>query len=202
MAVADDIRAIIESLVDLEPESFSGVGEWESPWTQGTIQHRQRVEKVAEYAVERFPGDIIEIGCHYGQTTAILARIAERHGRRVIGVDPWKPGTQDCVGHEYKQFLEMIEDWKDIVDVVRLPSESEEAIAYIANRALCFAYIDGLHTYSNCYSDIMATSHAPIIIVDDIIWNVDLERAFNHAWEHLDRPWLRHPLIKEGYILQ
>ena len=201
MTTYDDIQAIIESLVDKEPESFSGVGDWASPWTKGTIQRRDRIRAVAQYAAEHFDGDLLEIGCHCGATTVVLARIAAAHGRRVIGIDPWEPGTQNCQGHEYGEFVKVMTPWQDILDVLRLPSEDEKAIEYIKARELCFAYVDGRHTYENCYSDIIACGHAAVIAVDDLIWNQDVERAFNDGCDELGRQAIRHDMIAEGYLV-
>jgi len=201
MTPYDDIQAIVESLVDKEPESFSGEGDWASPWTKGTIQRRDRIHAVAQYAVKHFEGDLVEIGCYCGQTTVILAKIAGAHGRRVIGVDPWEPGTQNCEGHEYGEFVKAIWAWQDIVDVLRMPSEDEKAIEYIKARDLCFAYVDGRHTYENCYSDIMATSHAAVLVIDDLLWNSDVERAFLDGSKELNRPTIRHEMTTEGYIV-
>lgn len=198
--MAARVKAIIESLVDKEPLSFSGTGEWTSPWTKGTIQRRHRVKAVAEYAT-RYEGDLLEIGAHCGQTTALLARIAGEHGRRVIAIDPWEEGTQNCDGHEYGEFLEATEPWKDIIDVLKMRSEDPKAIAYIKARQLCFAYVDGLHTYPNCYCDIMACSHAAIIGVDDLIWNTDVERAFYDAQAECKKSPIRHELISEAYLV-
>ena len=202
MTVYEDIKTLVGSLVEKEPESFSGVGEWASPWTKGTIQFRQRVKATCVYSVERWPGDIVEIGCYCGRTTSIFARIAEEHGRRVIAIDPWEVGMANCDGHEYGEFLEATKPWKDIIDVVRLPSQDLEAIAYLKERELCYALVDGWHDYEPCYSDIMACAHCNgIICVDDLLWNPDVERAFYDAQAETLRDLVRHELIKEGYLL-
>ena len=201
MTIRDDIQAIIESLVDKEPESFSGVGNWASPWTKGTIQRRDRLVAIANYAVERFEGDFVEIGCYCGQTTILLAQIAEKHGRRVIGVDPWEVGRANCDGHEYGIFMEAIEPWKDLIDVIRLPSEDEKAIEYVKARELCFSYVDGMHDYDHCYPDILTCGHSAVIAVDDIIWNPDVERAFYDGLAELGREGIKHDMTTEGYIV-
>lgn len=197
-----DIEAIVAAHIDREPESFSGEGEWASPWTKGTIQWRERTEPIARYCAEHWPGDLVEIGCYCGQSTVLFAEIAREHGRRVIAVDPWAVGTANCDGHEYGEFIKATEPWKDIIDIVRLPSQDPEAIAYLAGRELCFALVDGLHQYEAAYSDIMAVAHCNgIIAVDDLLWNVDVERAFYDAQADTLRTIVRHDLIKEGYLL-
>lgn len=202
MTTLEDISQIIESLVDKEPETFSGEGQWASPWTKGTAQRRHRLEAIATYAAERWKGDLLEIGAYCGQTTIILAEIAKKHKRRVIAIDPWEVGRQNCDGHEYGEFLKATKPWKRIIDVIKLPSEDEKAIETIKARELCFAYVDGRHTYENCYSDIMACAHAVIVAVDDLVWNVDVERAFYDAQADSLKSLIRHEMTTEAYLCE
>ncbi len=173
-----------------------------APYMRGSMQQRERIVRVAEYCARRQPGDFLEIGCYVGETTKILAEIARKYHRRVIAVDPWEPGTQNCVGWEYNAFLQKVEPYADIVDIVRASSLNRETIALIKERALCFAFIDGLHTYSACLSDIQTVAHCQgIIVVDDILWNDEVMFAFRRGAYLTHRFAIHHPLCREGYLV-
>jgi len=174
----------------------------------GAIQNYPRVEAVARYCAENWPGDLVEIGCLYGSATGLFAQIAREHGRRVIAVDPWVrlPYYAD---NPYEIFCACTASWSDIIDVVKLSSLTGEAIAYVKDRPLCFAYVDGLHTYGAALSDIQTVAHcAGIVAVDDIIeWenapgsNADVRQAFNEGAELLHRTPMSHYLCREGYLM-
>lgn len=177
----------------------------------GHLGNRPRLEIVAEYCAQKWPGDIAEIGVLHGNTHRLLAAVAQKHGRRTIAVDPFdvanvryeKPGY----GADYYQyFLDNTKEWRGIIDVVKLSSMDPKAIQYLKERQLCFAYVDGLHTYKACQSDIMAVGHCNgIIAVDDIHIRAKnsshLIRAFWDAAAALGRIPLDNSLSREGYLI-
>lgn len=171
--------------------------------TQRDVWLRYRNERVAIIAcfcAERYTGDIVEIGCHAGNMTRQFAEIAREYGHRVIAVDPWIPGQEQCQEDTYALFQKNISAYQNTVDVIRKPSQEREAIAYIQQRDLCFAYIDGLHTTKAAFSDIAAVSHcAGLICVDDIDSSPGV--AFRQAAERLGRRMLYHEKFIEGYLL-
>ena len=161
-----------------------------------------RLIPVARYCAERFLGDLVEIGCQFGDTTVKLAGIARVYDKRVVAVDPWEKGTQNCrTGREYDEFLRKTHRFEDIVDVVRLSSFSPGAVEYVRGRDLCFAYVDGLHTYDACLSDIQATAHcAGVIAVDDV--NIArVRRAFLDGAVATGRVPLFGASPKMGYLV-
>lgn len=166
----DYIAATIETLSD------NGVAR---PKQEGRL--RERIADIARFACEHFGGDLLEIGGYAGETTRLLAEIAREYGRRVLVVDPWEPGTQNCCGKEYPQFLRNTLAYADIIDVVRLPSQHENAFNAIRGRTLAFAFVDGLHTYDGAASDLFACDHAAVICMDDIRWNDGLKRLFEES---------------------
>lgn len=174
----------------------------------GSLQNRVRIKRVAEYCAQRWPGDLVEIGLLHGNTTKILAEVARQHGRRVIGIDPFElPHPGASYGKDYYQvFLRNIEPWREIIDVIKLSSLDPKTIAAIRARELCFAYVDGLHTYDACLSDIKATAHCRgIIAVDDIHVRYGfakrLLRAFHEGAAMLSRVPLDCMLSREGYLV-
>lgn len=174
----------------------------------GSLQNRARIKRVAEYCVQRWPGDLLEIGLLHGNTTKILAKVARQYGRRVIGIDPFDPPHPDAsYGKDYYQvFLRNIEPWHEIIDVIKLSSLDPKAITVIKARELCFAYVDGLHTYDACLSDIKAVAHCKgIIAVDDVHvrygFAKQLLRAFRESAAMLNRVPLDCTLSREGYLV-
>lgn len=186
----NEFRRIVTDLSRYEPEDV------EVPWR--ARYQGDRLREVANLCVEEWPGDFIEIGCYTGGTTAELAKVARKHGRRVVAVDPW--GDDPAV---YEKFIERTAEYADIIDVIRLPSQDEEAIAQIQARPLCFVFVDGLHEYGPLLSDIRAVSSCEgIIAVDDINWRPDdLRKAFWDMAKELGRSLYWHPKCREGYLL-
>lgn len=190
------LTGFLENLTDREWDSFKR----EEYWAHGGEQQRERLERVADWCAASTPGYLVEIGCYTGGMTIRLAKIAKRYGRRVIAVDPWEPGTQDCKGGEYEEFLKNIEPYQDVVDVIRLPSQHEQAQAVMKERTLCFAYVDGLHTYEAALPDILSTAHAGVIAVDDVLWNAEVRSAFIEGAQKTGKTPVHMVLCREGYL--
>lgn len=188
----DEIRAIVESLID--KETFDAP--LDSPWARGSTQQYPRMMKVARLCAERYSGDLCEIGLAVGSTTSGLAQIAREFNRRVIGIDPWIKGTANCSGVEYGLFLKHTKEWKDIIDVIRLKSEDPKAIRLVQERELCFAYVDGAHEVENLVQDLKTVSHAKVICVDDL-WKDELLEVFNAS----PREKYYAKICHEGYLI-
>jgi len=173
-----------------------------SIYAQGGMLQSARIASVAEYCAKGWPGDFIEIGCLRGGTTIKIAEVARRYQRRVIAVDPWQTGTQNCEGGEYEAFLKNTENYRDIIDIVREDSLKSDTIAAIASKELCFAFVDGLHTYEACLRDIQTVAHCSgVIAVDDTSWSRDVERALREGAELTHRSYLYIPILRESYLL-
>lgn len=170
---------------------------------QSAVKQPRRLFAVAHLCASLFDGDLVEIGAFKGDTTVQLLQVAEEYDRRVLVVDPWETGTQDCYGPEHGIFLKATAPWADRLDVVRLSSQDPEAIAAIYERELCFAYVDGLHQYEPCLTDIRSVGHCRgVIAVDDIRWSSDVLTAFFQGGMDLERVALFYipQGIREGYL--
>lgn len=194
--ITDIIRELIEQAYREEKPAPINY----SDWAQGGRSQSKRLFAVALQCASRLPGVLVEIGCFRGQTTIELLKIAKQYNRHVIAVDPWQAGTQDCYGGEYEEFLETVRDYYDYLEIIRLSSMIPAAIAKLKATPICFAFIDGLHTYEAAASDIEAVRHcAGVIAVDDISWNHGVRTAFFEVgWDKLQ---VRHPALREGYLL-
>lgn len=195
------LPAGVEPLFLLEDERRHNAN-CENMYLFGGSLQRERIENFARWSAAHYPGDFVEIGAYRGETSRRLAQAAAEMGRRLIVIDPWMIGGQDCEGTEHQQFLDNIAPWKEHVDVWRESSLNAEIIAKIKTRPLCFAFVDGLHTLKAAFSDTMAVGHAQgIIAADDVRYNRDLAFAHNHAAALLGRRSVIDPDMREAYIL-
>jgi len=198
MITAKDIVRVLSDFT-ADEESWYLTSSESDYWHWGTTRYRsKRIAAIADLACQNFTGDIAEIGCERGLTTMELAEVARRHDRRVIAVDPWDATKPACHEGYYEEFVERMKPHEDIVDVVRMDSRSKGAIGRL-KRPLTFAFVDGLHTYEACLSDIRAVYHAGIICADDVQNNWKMLRAFTEGAG--DRRKIAHPWCKEKYIL-
>lgn len=207
MTSAEKVKWVFDTLTDKDAEVLkSGERCW------GSAQNRPRLKSVAEYCIERWPGDIIEIGLGHGRTTMIFAEIARACGRRVIGVDPFdvRTGFGDNRSEQFNIYTKNTRPWQDTIDLIKESSLVPETVATIKARELCFAYVDGLHQYEACLSDILTVGHCNgIIAVDDILvpegypagFTIACRRAFSEGAEKLGRQALSHYLSREGYLV-
>ncbi len=70
-------------------------------------------------------------------------------------------------------------------------------------RLLSFAFIDGLHTYAACLSDIRTVSHTlGAIAVDDIRYMDELMFAFRRGAYITGRIPLHLAMCREGYLIK
>lgn len=173
-----------------------------APWGRGSHYQRERIAAIARYCAQIFAGDIIEIGCLHGSTTVLLAAVAREFGRRVIAVDPWEVGRQEIIGGEFDIFLRTTAPYCDIIDIIRLPSQDPTAVRAIAERKLCFAFVDGRHAYAECLADIDTVSHCEgIIAVDDVQWNDEVALAFERSKLRLGYMPIYGTYIREAYLV-
>jgi hypothetical protein len=168
----------------------------------GGSKQRQRLADLAEWSLGNYPGDLLEIGAFCGETSRLFAEIAARFGRRLIVIDPWITGSQDCDGMEFEAFQKNIEPFRDHVDVWRSSSLEDSVIRRLKQRPLSFSFVDGLHTLKACFSDILAAGHTRgVIAVDDTRYNHDLIFAVRHAACKLGRYAVQEPSLRESYLL-
>jgi predicted O-methyltransferase YrrM len=161
----------------------------------------ERLRLVAEDSITRYPGDIVEIGCDTGESSRFLAELAQRHGRRLIAIDPWFATPERPEGASFARFQENIRSYANVVDVVRRSSLDADVKDMVSQRALAFAFVDGLHTYYAALSDIRMVSHCRgVIAVDDVSYGLQIMLALRHAARILGRAAVHAPPCKEGYL--
>jgi len=166
----------------------------------GSLQ-RERVAAVADLCASKYSGDFVEIGAQNGYTTKLLAPVAQKYGRKVIVIDPWIEGSQDCAGKEYQTFLESTKSYKDCIEVWRSSSMEPMIIEQLKKRELSFAFVDGWHILKACLSDILAVGNVQgVIAIDDTNYNHDLTFAVRRGANILKRFAYQDPTVRESYI--
>jgi hypothetical protein len=172
------------------------------PWDQGSLRERDRLALVAELSLQRYKGNLLEIGAFLGETTVRLAALADQYGRRMVVVDPWQPGTQNCEGPEFDIFLQNTRDYRHVIDIVRASSLEPQTIQEIGRMDLAFSYVDGLHTYEATLSDVLAVGATRgMIAVDDVRWHEGTKRGYLEGAARLKRHAMFHAACREGYLL-
>ena len=196
-----ELKKVYKLLEDTtEKEILFGTGDC-APYNYGSAQQIERISKLADWCAEKYEGDFIEIGSYIGETTKELTKLARKYHRRVIVVDPWETGTQNCKGWEYDKFIENTKPYRDVLDIIRDSSFNKKTVNMIKSRKLCFAFIDGLHTYPACLSDILTVNHTSgVIAVDDILSSNNLLLAFERGAYLTSRIPMHHKLCREGYL--
>jgi len=161
----------------------------------------------AEYSIQRYPGDLVEIGVLGGVQTLRLAKLANRYGRRVIAVDPWvwDPDYKNragCTETTRAEFYERMKGYLHIIDVLDDISQSGRVINFIKARDICFGLIDGAHFYEPCKRDIETLWYCSGIIALDDLWMEGVKRAFLEAGKKQGREAFYHARLAEGYLLR
>ena len=129
-------------------------------------------EDVYVDAVRAVPagGEMVEIGCWYGRSTAFLAQEIQRSGKRIklFAVDTWRctPGddpvakeiypkfSEECGGDMFPKFMRNMEELGLHRIVFPLMMPSVHAARLFPSNSLDFVFIDGAHDYENVRTDI------------------------------------------------
>jgi predicted O-methyltransferase YrrM len=175
-------------------------------WYGGRRQ-RERVAALAEWCLLHHEGDILEIGACQGICTRLLAEVAKRHGRKVVVIDPWIPGTQDCQGEqELKDFKRNTDGFREHIDVIRDSSMAPAVFEQLKDRSIAFSFVDGLHTFEACWSDfLLVRKTSGLVVADDARYNVEVLmaariRARQFGWQLVQPPDVREAIMfaKQG----
>ena len=155
------------------------------------------------FSMKWLSGDFLEIGAHEGEFTVLLTELAKEEElpkRHVYVVDPWD-GRQQGNEEVFNKFIEYMEPYSNF-GFMRAGSESQEAKDWIASMNLCFAWVDGLHTYEAVKADIATAKTGfkgpGIIGLDDVRgpfhFNGPIMQAVRESeddqWKHIESP---HP---------
>lgn len=171
----------------------------ENIFSYGGVKLPKRMGALALKHVE-IPGDFVEIGAYLGETTIELCKAAQKAKKKVIVIDPWEIGTQNCNGGEYEQFLANTASYKSVLEVHRMSSLDAAAAFLLKDRPIAMAFVDGLHTFEGATNDIAITQHCiGAVVVDDYTWNDGVRRVCDN---YRARIMLKDPRFREVYFIR
>ena len=167
----------------------------------GSKNQRERLKNICEMSLEKFTGDILEIGAHIGLTTKIFCELARKHNRKVYVIDPWN-GEQQGGSGEYNKFMINTKGYEDVLVLKKQSSLTEESRNIIRENNFAFCFVDGLHTRDACRYDIESCiNQKGIIAVDDLTWSPGLKDLVFEFSEKYKRKNVVNNKIREGYII-
>ncbi|NLD71174.1 MAG: class I SAM-dependent methyltransferase [Chloroflexi bacterium] len=117
------------------------------------------------YRLARRKGQIVEIGCYMGRTTALLVQAARMWGATVTTVDPFVPlpnGVEQATPDKWRAHLERV----GLRPPRLLAVPSHEAARQWAGE-IAFLFVDGDHSYTGVQHDL--ADWAPRVQVGGVI---------------------------------
>jgi len=172
------------------PDSKANVG--------GTF-FRERIQEIATECCATHEGNLIEIGCYAGQTSEVLAVVAQRFNRKLVCVDNWREGTEYDLPKIKKEFDKRMGVHKN-VSVINADAHNSSTVMDIRKRGpYCFALSDDGHDYMNHLCELVTLSRcmeSGVIAVDDYHHGIDVSMAVEDLI-HLQDGW---KLYKESHL--
>lgn len=102
-------------------------------------------------------GDVLEIGAYMGKTSIFLSLLCQKlcNGKKVYSIDPFTEETM-AKGHDqwnstiYNHFFEHT---RRLENHLHIRKPSSEAAIFFPDNSICFAFIDGDHSYEGVIND-------------------------------------------------
>lgn len=119
-------------------------------------------------------GTVLEIGCHQGRSTVVLAMAARAVGARVVAVDPFVSGRLFGGPATRLRFEENVAR-AEVGDVVELRAQPSTRLRPGWSGRIDLLYVDGKHDYWTVADDLRWTDHLPpgaVLLVHDAFSSV------------------------------
>ena len=170
----------------------------------GTLQ-RDRLVLMADWACRTWPGDLIETGTYGGETTALLAGVARRHGRKVRTIDCWPAGTAyDLDTVVRPAAYARLAPHADVVEILEADVRAATTRDWVSQRRYCFAFGDTMKGHEHVRAEVgMLMDYTDGLVAVDDAYCESLLRACNEL--ALERPpWslFRYSRLREAWLVK
>lgn len=132
------------------------------------------LHKLIQELVIKTQKDVLEIGLGYGENTLHFLKIAQFHGRKVLGIDPFEQDWGNMPKsygepYPYEKFCEHIKGYENDFVLCKRNSLSSHAEDFVKEHKhnIGVAFIDGLQYKNAVISDFNICKGIPHIIFDD-----------------------------------
>lgn len=134
----------------------------------------KREKVLLEHLASNSKGDIVEVGCYKGETTARLGVNTEH---KVIAIDP----------HYYNSFDDFRKNVLDLPNIISMRMRSEDAAKYHTGR-IGMVFIDGEHTYEAVIKDFFLW-HSKLIDGGFIVFHdvFAINQVYSAVWDLLEQ---------------
>ena len=143
-------------------------------------KRENRIAWVMNGVLGKIPGNVIEIGCGFGDVTCVWSKVVERYDKRVICVDPFEKSFEKSIGEEYykdycepytkAKFRATTKDCKNIVLIEECSTSKVLKDLLAEYKPFSFSFLDGIQTKDVILNDLklMQLMEVPVICVDDM----------------------------------
>ncbi len=175
-----------------------------APCDIGHVYQRERIALLAARCCEQSDGDIIEIGCYLGGTTAVLVDVARRYNRKVVCFDDF--ATLADYGHDNPRanFVARLPGWSDVVEFHEQDAHTDESRKLIQSRRYALAFSDDGHSTQDHIIELMTLLPVVdgLVVVDDVYFP-GVKQAVTETvplfpgWQIIE-----HPMLSELYCVK
>jgi len=130
-----------------------------------------RFNLLMPYILEKYDGNLLEIGAGVGDSTKIFLKHGEKYNRQVVVIDPWETLAGQPHGYgsySYEEFLHNVKGFENLI-ICKEPSTGKVGSTLKYNQPFAFAFVDGLQHEADVLHDLYLCSdnNTQVIAVDD-----------------------------------
>jgi len=154
-----DIKSII-ALISYEDAAESPEG------------RTNRFDLLLPFILEKYKGNVIEIGAGVGHSTRIFLKWSENYSRQTLVIDPWETLAGQPHGYgvySQAEFMHNIRGYENNLIICQEPSSGKVGSFLGYSQPFAFAFVDGLQHEADVIHDLYlcAQYDTKVIAVDD-----------------------------------
>jgi len=131
-----------------------------------------RFDLLMPFILEKYSGNLIEIGAGVGHSTKVFLKWSEKYNRQTLVIDPWETLAGQPHGYgsySFDEFMYNVRGYENNLIICKEPSDGKIGSFLKYSQPFAFAFVDGLQHEASVMHDlyICAEHDTKIIAVDD-----------------------------------